>query len=805
MAEESILLRVGIDENQIAKSENAIVSARVAIDKLKEAQKELADQGGKNTVEFVKNETAIKDLSTSVRENQRVLSANAKIQSTSTGSLAELRANVSRLKQEYVDLSGAERDNIAVGGALQKELLAQTETLKGLEEGIGVTSRNVGNYSSSILTAVDSSGLFVKAQQALATVQTVVSGATGVATVATKSFGNALIATGIGAIIILFGSLISFLTRTQEGMDLVAKATSGVSTFVAVIFDAFSKLGKQLVETIVPTFEGLGDIISGIIELDFDKVKKGVNGIGEAIGKVEGVNLLDVAGAAGKASAEAFKLTGQLQDVVRSEKELGLETAKSRAQIESLKKAGEDITKSTSERLAATQKATDIELAQEAKRITLQKDRVRILKEQNELSNSTDEDINRVIDAEIALAAIQQESTTKQIELQNKLNSLNKESEDKRTAANTAALAERTEASEAATAAQTAADAEALKASIELQKQVNDSYQEAIKQRQIETDLAVRDSINEVRQQFADGVIDLDAYQTALDQVEALAIETRQAAVTGQLEANKTNAEIDAETRIAIETELQAELRALQDETISAGVEAQKKDIDAEKLAADEKEALAKLTSDAQIAATDAVLGAAISVFGEQSAAGKIAATFQATIDTFRAANLALSTIPPPFGQIVAAATVVQGLANVKKINSTPPPKLAEGGGIEVAGPSHAGGGVDVALGGQTVANVEGGEGLFVMKRSAFGALKALSNFNQKHGGRSWISGVQRHLADGGAIARGGIPALDSTALTNTRQSFENAISSLTIVTKVSDLNRVQGEIKIVEMQGDLR
>ena len=243
----------------------------------------------------------------------------------------------------------------------------------------------------------------------------------------------------------------------------------------------------------------------------------------------------------------------------------------------------------------------------------------------------------------------------------------------------------------------------------------------------------------------------------------------------------------------------------MQDETITAGVEGQKKSIAAQKLADDEKTALAKLTSDSQIAATDAVLGAAISVFGAQSVAGKIAATFQASIDTFRAANLALATIPPPFGQIVAAATVVQGLANVKKINAKAAPKFAEGGGIEVSGPSHAGGGVDVALGGQTVANVEGGEGLFVMKRSAFGALKALSNFNQKHGGRSWMSGGQRHLADGGAIARGGIPALDSTALTDTRQSFENAISSLTIVTKVSDLNRVQGEIKMVEMQGDLR
>jgi hypothetical protein len=805
MAEESILLRVGIDEKQIKKSQNAIVSARESIEKLKEAQKLLADQGGKNTVEFVKNETAIKNLSTSVSENQRVLSANAKIQTASTGSLAELRANVSRLKQEYVDLSGAERENVAVGGALQKELLSQTNTLKDLEGGIGVTSRNVGNYSSSIISAVDSSGLFAKAQAALATVQTVVTGATGVATVATKSFGNALIATGIGAIIVLFGSLISFLTRTQDGMDLVSKATSGLSTFVSVIFDAFSNLGKQLVNTIVPTFSGLGDIISGIIELDFDKVKKGVNGISEAIKKVEGINLLNIAGAAGKASAEAFKLTGELQNVVRAEKALSLETAKSRAQIEDLKKASDDTNKSNSERAKAAQEATNIELAQEGKRIDLQNERIRILKLQNELSKSKDEDINKVIDAEIELANIRQGSATIQTELQNKLNSLNKEAQDKRTAANTAAEAERTKASDAATAAQTSSDEKALAASIELQKEINDNYQQALEQRQAETDLAVRESINEVRQQFADGIIDLDAYQTALDQVEALAIETRRAAVTGQLEANRTNAVIDAETRLAIETELQSEIRALQDETISSGVESQKAALIAETKLAKDKTDLAKLTSDSQIAATDAVLNAALSVFGAQSVAGKIAATFQAGIDTFRAANLALATIPPPFGQIVAAATVVQGLANVKKINAKAPPKFAEGGAMEVSGPSHAGGGVDVALGGQTVANVEGGEGLFVMKRSAFGALKALSSFNQRHGGRSWMTGGQRHLADGGAIARGGIPALDSTALTDTRQSFENAISSLTIVTKVSDINRVQGEIKMVEILGDLR
>jgi len=129
MAEESILLKVGIDENQIARSEAAIVDSRKAIDSLKVAQKELANQGKKNTVEYVKGETAIKNLSTSVRENQRVLNANAKVQSASTGSISELRGSVSRLKQEYVNLSETERSGQR-GVGLRKELLRQTDTLK---------------------------------------------------------------------------------------------------------------------------------------------------------------------------------------------------------------------------------------------------------------------------------------------------------------------------------------------------------------------------------------------------------------------------------------------------------------------------------------------------------------------------------------------------------------------------------------------------------------------------------------------------------------------------------------------------
>lgn len=793
MAEESILLRVGIDENQIARSETAIVEARKEIDKLKESQKELAAEGKKNTVEFVKNETAIKDLSVSVRENQRILAANQKIQKSSTGSIAELRANVSRLKQEYVNLSAEQRENAEVGGALQKELKAQTDTLKELEGGIGVTGRNVGNYTASVIEAIDSTGIFSAAQKAYVKAQNIANAATKGGTTATQGFGKALIATGIGAFIVLLGSLISYLTRTQEGMDRLAQVTDAVGTFVAVVFDEFSRLGKQLIDAVIPTFQGLSSILQGLFTLDFDLAKDGFNQVAEAVQSIDGINILEVGKNAIQAAQDSATLTKQLQDVVRAEKALALERSQSRQQIEQLKKASDDITLSNEERAAAAQKALEIELGLEQKAIDLQKDRIAILKAQNELSSSTDEDINRVIDAEIELANLQQESATKQIELNNKLNALNKEQ-----------AAERERIAKEQATAREKADAEALKKAQELQKELNAEYSEAVKTRQAETEQAVRESLNDVRRQFADGLIDLEAYQKELDQVEALALETRRAALADQLEATRANAEIDAETRLSIERDLLTQIRSIEDEQVSASVTARQAEIDAAKKAADEKKALAKEAADAQIAAENAVLNAAKTVFGEQSAAGKIAASFQAFLDTYRAANLALATIPPPFGQIVAGATVVQGLANVAKINSRSAPKFADGGGIEIAGPSHASGGVDVSLGGRPVANVEGGEGLFVMKKTAFSALKALSNFNQMHGGRSWFGGARSYLADGGAVARTSVPALDRSALTESRQSFENAISQLTIVTKVTDIERVQNDQKVVRISGDL-
>jgi len=59
---------------------------------------------------------------------------------------------------------------------------------------------------------------------------------------------------------------------------------------------------------------------------------------------------------------------------------------------------------------------------------------------------------------------------------------------------------------------------------------------------------------------------------------------------------------------------------------------------------------------------------------------GKAASIAQATVDTYAAANKALTAYVPPFSYIAAAATIATGLLNVSKINATKFERKAEGG-----------------------------------------------------------------------------------------------------------------------------
>ncbi|BAQ92891.1 viral A-type inclusion protein [uncultured Mediterranean phage uvMED] len=68
--------------------------------------------------------------------------------------------------------------------------------------------------------------------------------------------------------------------------------------------------------------------------------------------------------------------------------------------------------------------------------------------------------------------------------------------------------------------------------------------------------------------------------------------------------------------------------------------------------------------------ATDDIIQAGLTVAKKGSIERKAFAIAEATINTYRSANLALATYPPPASFIAASAAVIKGLANVSKITS---------------------------------------------------------------------------------------------------------------------------------------
>lgn len=94
------------------------------------------------------------------------------------------------------------------------------------------------------------------------------------------------------------------------------------------------------------------------------------------------------------------------------------------------------------------------------------------------------------------------------------------------------------------------------------------------------------------------------------------------------------------------------------------------------KAAADSEIKIAKLTQEQKLGIISNALRTGMQLAGEGTVAGKALGIADATINTYVGATQALSTLPPPFSFIAAAATIAQGLLTVNSIINTPLPSM---------------------------------------------------------------------------------------------------------------------------------
>jgi len=272
------------------------------------------------------------------------------------GSNEQLKAQLGILTKEYNSLSAEQRENTEEGQQLTTQIKDVTDKLKENESAVGDNRRNVGNYSESIQDALGNVTIFgtnlggltksfketkeatlahiealvvtesvQKSHTAATNSQTAAQKALNVATLAGKVAMNvfklALIATGIGAFVVVVGSLVAYFKSTEEGAmrlkvvmaalgSITANITSKFADLGKIIFDAFNNI-KEL--NIQDVFKSIGDsirdnitnrieafglagkaiakIFSGDIKEGFkdlaNSVAQGVTGIEDPIGKVQ--------------------------------------------------------------------------------------------------------------------------------------------------------------------------------------------------------------------------------------------------------------------------------------------------------------------------------------------------------------------------------------------------------------------------------------------------------------------------------------------------------------------------------------
>jgi hypothetical protein len=271
-----------------------------------------------------------------------------------------------------------------------------------------------------------------------------------------------LISTGIGAFVVLIGSLVAYFKSTKDGAEKLERAMAGFGAVVSVITDRLSTFGEVIVsafenpqqavkdlweaiktnivnrvEGLFDVFGALGDTIKAAFSLDWEGVKAGAADFTESMIQAStGVDDLTGKMAKGfkslgdeieKDVAAAMRLKGMLQQLKDEERKFSKVRAQTRQDIQKARLDALDESKTAEERLAAVQKANDLELKTTEDVLKMQRRKIEVQKATMALSENMAEDLDELASLEVELIDLQTASFQTQKRLATEMETLTNE------------------------------------------------------------------------------------------------------------------------------------------------------------------------------------------------------------------------------------------------------------------------------------------------------------------------------------------------------------------------------------------
>jgi hypothetical protein len=352
-------------EKQLREYKKQLSETEKAIKENQKAQEELIKAGAKSEQATAEQIAALKALEneydklidTQINETAQVkASADEKRRlvkeiDAESNSINALRATIGKLTAERNNLDTQSVEGQKRFQELTAELKKYNEQLNDASKAAGSFKDNIGNYKESVEDAINSTtffGVSVKdIGKAFETAKLGILEASG----SLNIFKVALIGTGIGAIVIILGSLITFLTQTQEGANKLAQAIAVFKPLINGVVSVFAELGKIVFSLV----EGLVSLSEGFLN------------------------------AFGFAATESKELEKNLQAIAAQEAKVNTESAKGLRLIEEQRNIRDDESRSFKERQKANEDAIKIEEERIKKVLALEELKLKAIQKEIEL------------------------------------------------------------------------------------------------------------------------------------------------------------------------------------------------------------------------------------------------------------------------------------------------------------------------------------------------------------------------------------------------------------------------------------
>lgn len=744
------------------------------------------------------------DVNASISDNNREIKTNTTLLNSQEDSVDALRAQLAKNTKELNAMSAATRNNTDEGQKLVTETKEISDRLKDMEKAVGDNRRNVGNYAESIQEAMSSTQGLSGATAAMATS---LSGGVNIL----KVFNATLRANPILAVV----SVILVLVSTVEKL---MKRNSEMAANLKAAFAPFEVIFSRILD-------GITELLGGVAKA-FEWITEKVVNLLSSIGLITEETT--------KAANAAKALTKQELAIYEAETNNLVTLSAMRRELEAQRTIVGDQLKTAEERNLAAQKAIAISKQMEKAEIDVLQQKYNQIKAQNELSYTSKEDRRAEMQALADLQARQADYIGQRKELENQASGIAKQ----QIAANAAAY-KAAESAKAQAAIKAAQDAENQKralqeATIKQMETALTALNLSMQAKELENDTIgtklenekayVEESLKLEKYRLEQGLISKQEYANkeaefnlGIQQLEMQRQEEQDALMR---EREATDAANLHELKM-MEVTNEFDMRQMQlDAQYAQEMEA------AEKIGANTaliqakyekaKEENTKARVNAELAMTAGLAGQMSTLLGEQSAIGKAFAVVQATINTYLGATKALAS-GGIFGIAQAAIVIAFGMKQVATIAKQKDPdtkintsvkKYAKGG--QIYGRSHAQGGVTFRGDNGQVFEAEGGENVYIMKKTASAEINALSALNEAHGGNSFGTSGLYKFADGGMVAglseanravkQAGSMKLSSESINQLAGVVIDAVMSMpNPVVSVQDINSGQNDVSVVQ------